>query len=344
MKSISTTPQKHCSGFTLTEVMVGMIIGMLGIIVMMQMFSLSEERKRSTTGGSDAQSNAMIAMDSMQRDIGQSGQGFTNMTLLNCSLLLPTAATITLAPVQINHAAIPSGDPNSSTLLVSYGNANDQPDGYAIQEIAGSAYTVSENSLFNVNDKLVVSPKTCAGVTLSVGNVISKAANKLTLSTSTSGISLFNLGSNPSFRGYRVNNGNLESCDFMASKCQADNQWQNIASGVVSLQVFYGRDSNSDGIVDIFDRATPTTACGWIRTPAIRIAVVARNAQFDRTEDQNRGVVTTALPRLSDGTEVDVRKNPDGSDNPVWGNYRYQVYETVIPIRTIAWIGADSGC
>ncbi|MCX7179106.1 MAG: prepilin-type N-terminal cleavage/methylation domain-containing protein, partial [Proteobacteria bacterium] len=55
-------------GFSLVEIMVGMVIGMLGIIVMMQIFALAEGQKRSTTGGGDAQNTGAIALYGLQRD------------------------------------------------------------------------------------------------------------------------------------------------------------------------------------------------------------------------------------------------------------------------------------
>jgi type IV pilus assembly protein PilW len=47
----------HTAGFSLVEIMVGLAIGMLAVIVILQVFALSEGRKRTTTSGGDAQSN-----------------------------------------------------------------------------------------------------------------------------------------------------------------------------------------------------------------------------------------------------------------------------------------------
>ena len=48
-------------GFSLVEIMVALVIGMLGIIVMMQVFAMFEAQKRTTTGGDDAISSGSIA-------------------------------------------------------------------------------------------------------------------------------------------------------------------------------------------------------------------------------------------------------------------------------------------
>jgi len=41
-------------GFSLVEIMVGLTIGMFGILIMMQVFAIAEETKRTTTSGGDA--------------------------------------------------------------------------------------------------------------------------------------------------------------------------------------------------------------------------------------------------------------------------------------------------
>ena len=59
-KTPYSTMHRLSAGFSLVEIMIGMVIGMLGIIVMMQIFALSEGQKRTTTGGGDAQNNCPL--------------------------------------------------------------------------------------------------------------------------------------------------------------------------------------------------------------------------------------------------------------------------------------------
>ena len=72
------SPHRPAAGFSLVEIMVGMVIGMLGLIIMMQVFSLSESQKRTTTGGGDAHSNGAIALFGLQRDLRQAGFGVSD--------------------------------------------------------------------------------------------------------------------------------------------------------------------------------------------------------------------------------------------------------------------------
>lgn len=108
----------HTLGFTLVEIMVGMVIAMLGIIIMMQMFSIFEGQKRTTTGGGDVQNSGAIAMYGIQQGIQQAGYCF--------SATPPTLAVVgTLNPVMIDVAPLANDtirDADTNTILVTYGN------------------------------------------------------------------------------------------------------------------------------------------------------------------------------------------------------------------------------
>lgn len=118
----STHARLQVQGFSLVEIMVGMVIAMLGIIIMMQMFSLFEGQKRTTTGGDDAQNAGAIAMYGLQQDIQQAGYCF--------SATRPTLAAVgTLSPVMIDVATLNGiKDANTNTLLISFGNDACQPE------------------------------------------------------------------------------------------------------------------------------------------------------------------------------------------------------------------------
>jgi type IV pilus assembly protein PilW len=343
------------SGFSLIEIMVGMVIGLLAIIIMMQVFAVSEERKRTANAGSDAQNSAVIALDGLQRDIGQSGYGFSMTRLLGCNLQLPFGAPVPLAPVIINPpvAVIPAGDANTDTLLVSYGLGNDQPEGYNVLSQSGTTYTLIGTTMLRVGDRVIAAPAAC-GATLVLGTVQAVNASVVQLSTSAAGTGLFNLGATPRFFAYAVRNGNLVVCDYMAANCGDATAatlanpaiWRLVAENIASLRAQYGQDTSGppmDGTVDTYTQTTPVNACQWARTPAIRLALVARSAQFEKEN------VTLAAPQWSGSTSptpvvIGVPTNPDGTPDALWQRYRYRVFETVVPIRNVAWMGVVSGC
>ena len=118
------------TGFSLIEIMVGLVIGMVGVIILSQVMLQSEDTKRNTTSGDDAQINASIALSSLERDIRMSGFGLNSYNLLGCAWTFTpsnesSALTnaLAIAPVVINPSTslVPAGDANTDTLLVMYG-------------------------------------------------------------------------------------------------------------------------------------------------------------------------------------------------------------------------------
>ncbi len=350
MKSRSSA-YSHLRGFTLVEVLVAMVIGMIGMIIMLQVFATAEGQKRATTGTGDAQSSGAMAIYELQRDIRQSGYGFNSLTLLNCSLTLRTGVTLpVLAPVIINPptGVVPAGDTGTDTLLVAYGNAAGSSEGDAIINASSAVLLVQTAANFTAGDRVIAAPNACtAALTLdqvTTGGV-NVAARTVTVGAA-GGNLLFNLGPAPVFRAYAIRAGNLTVCDYGAVNCGAactaadgscSADWAPIASNIVSLRAQYGRDTSTppDG-VDTWDRTTPTTACDWVRVSALRLAVVARNSQVERD------VITAVAPTWAGSTGADEVAAPidlsAGGTRANWKNYRYKVFETVVPIRNLPWM------
>lgn len=381
---IATTPsplrgpeRTHIRGFSLVEIMVGMLIGMLGIIVMMQLFALTEGQKRTTTGAGDAQNAGAIALYGLQRDIRQGGYGITDIRLLGCNILLRAGVSLnSIAPVTINHASIPAGDPNTDTLLVVYGNSNSSPQGETIIDQTSAVtppYTVGALASFAVNDRVIAAPatrQTPCNLMLDTVTGFTPAVNPVAVlvTTGSAGMglgALFNLGrydapapgtvlgQGVKIIAYAIRRGNLAVCDYMASNCgtactatdgplgtavggSCSSAWVPIASNVVSMRADYGHDNSSpmDTIVDVYDQTTPVTACNWAMTPAIRLALVVRNSQFEKT------AVTTGAPVWAGTANAAINLTNDTN----WQNYRYKVYQTTVPLRNVSWLGVQAGC
>ena len=73
------------AGFSLVDVLVGMVIAMLGIIIIFQVFSVSEGIKRTTTSGGDALQNGAAAQFALERSLKGAGYG-----IFACTNPLPT--------------------------------------------------------------------------------------------------------------------------------------------------------------------------------------------------------------------------------------------------------------
>lgn len=341
---------KRASGFSLVEIMVGMVIGLLGFLVIMQVFSFSETRNKTTIAGDDAQNGGAIALYGLQRDIRVSGYGITATPIIGCNVVLPGGWTLSsMAPVTINHASIPAGDANTDTLLVVYGNGNSTAEGDLITaQPGGAVYTVQTPTSFNANDRVIIQaqarPSPC---NLALNNVVSvdSSSGNVTLATAVAGMSngtLFNLGQAPKVLAYAVRSNSLTVCDYMVNDCSLAANignsaiWVPIASNIVSLRVDYGHDATGpmDGVVSVYNRTTPTTDCGWMRAAAIRIALVARSNQKDAS------AVTTVAPVWAGSATAAIDLSADAN----WQNYRYKPFETLVPIRNLSWQGTASGC
>ena len=333
------------TGFSLVEIMVGIAIGMFAIIVMLQTFSLFEERKRTTTSGSDAMSEGVMALYALQRDIRQAGYGISALDILGCPVTI-SGVSIDLAPVTINPptAIVPRTgiDANTDTLLVIYGNSEGQPQGRtdltALPLPAAANYHVQLGSPCTLFSPPNVAPP-----------------------LPTSG-TLYDLGPGPRILAYAVRSGNLTMCDYLARDCSDAANYAPIANNIVSLRAQYGHDyttpnplptGSSPGVpdpltgifpayrVDSYDQTQAqdlplgaTAACKWARTGAVRLALVARSTLFEKD------AVTTAAPvwEGSDGAPIDLSANDD------WGNFRYKVFQTVVPLRNVTWMGVQEGC
>lgn len=116
----------------------------------------------------------------------------------------------------------------------------------------------------------------------------------------------------------------------------------NILQGnIVMFKAMYGRDTNNNGDVDVYDYVTPTTSAGWAQVLAVRLAVVARSSQWEREE------VTTSAPLWDVGKGATVAGTVACGESqclplpvtrvPDWTHYRYKVFDLVVPLRNQRW-------
>lgn len=91
-------PHRRAGGFTLVEIMVALVIGMIGIVIIMQVFSVQEGYKRSTIGVGDAQTNGALGVFAIERELRMAGYGISHSALRACGNIQyywePTAAQL----------------------------------------------------------------------------------------------------------------------------------------------------------------------------------------------------------------------------------------------------------
>ena len=356
------------AGFSLVEILVGMVIGLLGVIIIMQIFAVAEGQKRTTTSGADAQTNGNIALFTIERDTRQAGYGMS-LSALGCkintyyngSTTIP--GTLTLAPVVIGDGGVDGSVnalPDTLQLLYSTNAITSLPQVLTFIHPQPAAVAFI-NSNFNIAvGDMVVFYEAGKDCTLAqVTNVPSSPTNIIHASTSPWNASgggsifpvggynvkatVFNFGSMVS-RNYSIDttNNNLQVFEIL-SNGPVSTATTPLAGEIVNLQAQYGKDRGlhpghvaGDAIVDTWDFCTPGTAgCPadtWGMVVAVRIAILARSGQYEKPTTGGVCTATTAAPSWTGGT---MAVQPAGGGLP--SCYRYKVFESVVPLRNIIW-------
>jgi len=348
-------PRLGQDGLSLIEVMVGLVLGLLSVLVVLQVYQQSDAFRRGALGGDDANSNGALAMTTLQRELRQAGYGLAYTSVLGCTLKLDTGKSLSrLAPVNINHPSIPAGDAGTDTLLVAYGSSAGSPEGAFVRGQNGAdpkVLSVVVPKAFGVGDQVMVvppmpSPTAACGSSFAITKVTDVTATDVKLAdeaTNATDSVLQNLGPAPRFMAYAVRGQQLTACDLLAADCMNSakandaSTWLPIGGQIVSLRAQYGRDTtvpSMDAVVDVYDQTTPTSACDWARVSAFRLALVARSPQQEATN------VTTAAPTWAGTAQAPISLTGLAD----WQQFRYRTLEAVVPIRNITWLGKAVGC
>ncbi len=108
------------NGFSLVEVMVAMVIGMLAILVISTAGTTFEAQRRTTTTKSDSQQNGLLAFNAIEADARNAGYGLVMNGMLACSNMIyyekgmGAPASAPIAPVVITDG----GGGASDTLVL----------------------------------------------------------------------------------------------------------------------------------------------------------------------------------------------------------------------------------
>ena len=355
------------SGFSLIEILVGLVISLLVTLVIMQVFSVFEGQKRSTTGTADAQTNGNIALYKVQRDVQLAGYGLpvfakTDSPLL-CTTFTPSGTN--LSPITITDGGNAAGA--SDSVTVRYGST---PLGGVPVVIASAPspatspmeVTVPNNMGCAVGDTaLITSGTSCVLVEGSGadGGLLalttpSSTVIKLRVGTGVAtGASIACLGTWSTYT-YAVDS--LQRLTRSVTENGATITSPNVAE-IVNLQAQYGvsATANNNQVVQWVDAIDYDPGENWgpnitvanrNRIKAVRIAIVARNGLLEKED------VTTACSSTTTANPTGLCAWDATSANPTiaspaptidlssitdWQKYRYRVFETIIPIRSMIW-------
>lgn len=346
------------AGFSLVEIMVGMVIGLISTIIVMQVFATFEGQKRTSTSGSDAQTNGGVSLYTIERDIRMAGYGFADATgcTLNRSFNGTALASLTLMPVAIGNGAGGNGS-DTLTILASNKSSWSVP----IRVITNHAQAATQ---FNTNatvgiaqSDLLIAYELIGGTptcTLFQVNNANPVLNPLTHTAGSwngnsaifpaSGYStdalLLNTGSFLSHTYSLDTNGNLLFTDYSSATNTSNSQI--LSPDLVNLQAEYGFDTRAgvqtDGQVGSWsatmidaDASGVTGDAGDIqRIYAVRFAVVARSGLMEKPLPDGTCTTTTASPIWTGGA-IDLTALAN------WQCYRYKTFETVVPLRNMLW-------
>lgn len=359
-------------GMTLIELMVGLAIGLVVTLVVAQTLVFYEGQKRTTTGGADAQVNGAIALYTIQRDVQMAGYGLTTSALgIGCPIKAKRNGVnfnFSLVPVRVEDGA--SGAPDTINFMMSNKlfavpvritvDHPQQAANFFVQSAVGVA----------VGDLMIAVPKTMdANNWCSVLNVTNANAqgqgqgqgqNQVVHNTGNDGPwnqaggqTIFPAGGYPA-GSYMLNVGQLVNRTYSISASNAlqlttfstataTDSTEDLFPHIVNLQAMYGKDTDGDGVVDVWNNTTPADLdnAGWRQVIAVRIAVVARSSTYDKE------LVTLAQPTWDVGNAVAIAGTAtcgaskcltlkvDGLAD--WQHYRYKVYDTVVPLRNVLW-------
>jgi len=327
------------AGFSLVEIMVGLVIGLLATIVIMQVFAVFEGQKRSTTGSADAQTNGSIALYTISRDAQMAGFGLpvfdTQNPPLKCSPS-PSSGGIDMFPVAITNSADANG---SDRIAIRYGPTPMGGVPARVVSVAGNVVGVANNMGCQNGDIAMISNGAACAMTSVNDADLATDTTHITVANATGAIanaSIACLGAWNEFL-YRVNNNRLER---NGAPSTAD---------IVNIQAQYGISiaANNNQVTAWVDASGGTWAAPTIanrnRIKAVRIAVVARNGLLEKENvttacSSTTGAAPTGLCAW-EGSATSPAPSINLSGIANWQRYRYRVYETIIPLRNMIWSG-----
>lgn len=318
--------QRH-SGFTLVEIMVGLAIGMLATLIILQVISVFEAQKRVTTGAADAQTNGSIALFNITRELNLAGYPLMPIadSPLECTTVtFGTTGITSITPVTLTDGA--SGV--SDTITLRYGNSAMGGIPTTIEAVGApnpNDATVGNNLGCATGDIALISNGTTCALTavtaISPASTVPATIALTETTNATSGANLACLGVWNEI-DFAVNNNNLERENTP------------VVAGIVSIQAQYGLSAtaNSNQVTQWVEPSAIniSSIADRNRVKAIRIAVVARNSKMEA------GNVTTAISAWT-GSASSPAPTIDLSADANWQRYRYRVFETIVPLRNVIW-------
>lgn len=368
-------------GFSLVELMIGLVIGLIAALVITHVLSNYERQKRSTTGSSDAQTNGAIALYNIQRDIESAGWALPTFGEQLSPFLCPLS-NVAAANTEINHDGI-AGTPNiglspvmitdgtgtnaSDIISIRYGNTMKSGGTVKTTGPGANVLTVQNNLGCNVGDAALVMrdvnplPQFCQMTRVTALSAAAVMPVTITLDAITAPAASLQfdevacLGAWNEHQ-YAIGAGamlnQLTRTGALNAAVPPAVAIPNaapvaIVPDIVSIQAQYGitnglLGNQITGFVDATGGVwgATITPANRNRIKAIRIAVVARSGLREPipvSQICTGGAANLARVCIGNTAAIPNPTNVDLTGVADWANYRYRVYETIIPLRNMMW-------
>lgn len=286
---------RRARGFSLVELLVSVLVGMLAIVFATRLFVTSEQNKSAAVGGSDAVQNGMLAMFSISNDASQAGWGLNDTLLSGCDttfsdtagFALPTVMRGAVATTPLAPVIIESGGTGSDRITLMAGSAMSGVGSERLRDnyAGASSINVATNQPFGYlqGTVVVVAPEPaggkCAlaqlsatppGFTLSFDAGSAFRFNRAALGNAYSAgqARVYNLGplAQLAFHTWSVSNGNLmlRATDLAgAAGAPAAGAPAAVADNIVAIKAQYGFDTRAAAA---FNPATGMQVAAWSAT------------------------------------------------------------------------------
>lgn len=267
---------KSARGFSLIELMVSIVIGMLAVVFVTRTLISFEITRRDSTGGSDSMQNGIVALFTMENEASQAGWGLNHPQVSGCDASFSDSSGFQLAnvggavnprplaPVVINFSAV-TGDPDT----ISFYSGSSPGGSGALPLFSDAAAGATSIDLkdptafgFKQNDVLLIAQTdgTCAVVQaasapdpvvigsstvsrISLADARFSPPAGLPIASPSDGSLVFNLGSQATLvlHTWSIANGRLmlRASDLTESAATA----QVAVSDIVSIKALYGFDT-----------------------------------------------------------------------------------------------------
>lgn len=341
-------------GMSLVDLMVGLSIGMIATLVVLNVMVMFEGRRRITAGGTDTQIHGTFAGSWLARELRIAGHGLGPLSALGCTVhrapIGTPDASFVLAPLMITNGA--AGTPDTLTILAAGEQALPASRLVAPYTMGGDLITLDSTlGIANGSQLLLhesgnpdcplvrVEGVDTGGYTVQP-TVVTGLLNGRMFGKDSSAVNLGTLR----YRRYSVDISNqlrLESFDSVLGTWITSTH----ADGVVNLQLQYGFDTRTgsqpspqvtswrDMMIDADGDGIVADAGDWQRLLAVRFALVMRSPQGK--EEGCDTPTPTWLAGDATGALVPTEIRLDHLDQ--WRCWRYRVLQAEVSLRNQLW-------